>query len=64
MTIGIKDFYLNTPMKRYEYMRFKMAEIPEGFIDEYNSRDKATADGYVYLEIRNRGGIDYPTQEE
>ena len=52
MTIDIKDFYLNTPMKRFEYMRLKMSEIPQDFIDEYNLQDKVTADGYVHLEIR------------
>ena len=36
MTIDIKDFYLNTPMKRFEYMRLKMKELPQDFIDEYN----------------------------
>ena len=52
MTIDIKDFYLNTPMKRYEYMRLKMSEIPQDFIEEYNLHDKVTTDGYIYLEIR------------
>ena len=52
MTIDIKDFYLNTPMKRFEYMRLKMKELPQDFIDEYNLQDKATPDGYVHLEIR------------
>ena len=29
MTIDIEDFYLNTPMTRYEYMRLKLCNIPE-----------------------------------
>jgi hypothetical protein len=29
VTLDIKDFYLNTPMKRYEYMHFKLADILE-----------------------------------
>jgi hypothetical protein len=32
----IKDFYLNTPMKRYEYMRLKITNIPEEVIEYYN----------------------------
>eukprot|EP00804_Cyclotella_cryptica_P029607 CCRYP_017301-RA/>CCRYP_017301-RA protein AED:0.20 eAED:0.20 QI:0/0/0/1/0.2/0.16/6/0/602 len=36
MTIDIKDFYLNTPMARPEFMRLKLADIPEEFIILYN----------------------------
>ena len=32
MTIDIKDFYLMTPMERFEYMRLKIANIPENII--------------------------------
>ena len=52
MTIDIKYFYLNTPMKRYEYMKLKLAELPEDSVSEYKLQDKVTKDGYVYLEIR------------
>ncbi len=33
--IHIKDFYLNTPMKRFEYMKLKITDIPEEIIWEY-----------------------------
>ena len=33
----VKDFYLNTPMTRYEYMRLKLTDIPEEIIVEYKS---------------------------
>ena len=33
----VKDFYLNTPMTRYEYMRLKLTDIPEEIIVEYNT---------------------------
>eukprot|EP00804_Cyclotella_cryptica_P013344 CCRYP_005116-RA/>CCRYP_005116-RA protein AED:0.47 eAED:0.60 QI:0/0/0/1/0/0/2/0/63 len=36
MTIDIKDFYLNTPMAQPEFMRLKLADIPEDFIILYN----------------------------
>ena len=52
MSIDIKDFYLNTPMSRYKYMRLKIAELPQDFIDEYKLQNKETKYGYVYLEIR------------
>ena len=59
MTIDIKDFFLNTPMQRYEYMRLKMEELPEDFVEEYKLHDKVTKDGYVYLEIR-KGMYGFP----
>jgi hypothetical protein len=33
MTIDIKDFYLNTPMARYEYMQLCLAVMPEDVIE-------------------------------
>ena len=52
MSIDIKNFYLKTPMARYEYMRLEIPELPQDFIDEYKLHDKTTKDGYLYLEIR------------
>ncbi len=52
MTMDIKDFYLNTPMARYEYMRLRIADMPEDVIEHYQLRDKVTHDGYVYCEIQ------------
>jgi hypothetical protein len=49
--VDIKDFYLNTPMKRPEYMRIKLSDIPEEIIDEYNLRELVDEEGYVYCEI-------------
>ena len=51
MTMDIKDFYLNTPMARFEYMHLRIANMPEDVIAQYNLREKATPDGYVYCEI-------------
>jgi len=51
MTGDIKNFYLNTPLTRYEYVRLKLSDIPEEVIQEYNLREKASADGTVYIEI-------------
>ena len=52
MTIEIKDFYLNTPMARYEYMRLKLCDIPEDVTNHYNLETKVKNDRYVYIEIR------------
>ena len=49
MTLDISNFYLMTPLKRPEYMRMKLADIPQEIIDEYNLKDKATPDGSIYI---------------
>ena len=38
MAIDISNFYLNTPMYRYEYMRMKLDMFPEDVTEEYNLR--------------------------
>ncbi len=48
MMIDLKYFYLNTPMKRPEYMHLKMNDIPEEIIEQYKLREIATSEGYVY----------------
>ncbi len=50
--VDIKDFYLNTPVTCFEYMRIKISDIPEEIIEEYNLREIVTEDGYVYCKIR------------
>ena len=52
VTLDIKDFYLNTPMKRYKYMFLKLVDIPEEIIEEYKLREIVTDDSYVYCETR------------
>ena len=42
MTLDVKNFYLNTPMSRYEYVRIKIDDIPEEIIVEYNLQEKVT----------------------
>jgi hypothetical protein len=44
MTMGIKDFYLNTPMARYEYMRLKILDMPDDVIEHYKLRNIVTPD--------------------
>eukprot|EP00804_Cyclotella_cryptica_P003478 CCRYP_002117-RA/>CCRYP_002117-RA protein AED:0.47 eAED:0.47 QI:0/-1/0/1/-1/0/1/0/91 len=51
MTIDIKDFSLNTPMERPEFMRLKLSNIPSNIIDLYKLRDIAH-DGYVFVHIQ------------
>ena len=54
MTIDIKDFYLSTKLKRFEYLRLKLDDLPEDVIKHYQLNGKVK-NGYVYVEIR--GGM-------
>lgn len=54
----IKNFYLNTPMERPEYMRVHISLIPQEIIERYNLLD-IIHDGYVYIEI-NKGMYGLP----
>ncbi len=38
-------------MRRPEYMRLKLTDIPDKVIAHYNLRELATPDGYVYCEV-------------
>ena len=54
MTIDIKNFYLNTLMKQFEYMKLKINDLPKDFIKEYDLAPKFDQNEYVYIEIRCR----------
>jgi hypothetical protein len=51
MCMDVKNFYLNTPMERYEYMRLPMVQIPNEIIQQYQLQALAH-DGWIYVEIR------------
>ena len=52
MCVDIHDFYYNTPMVDFEYMKLPLSMFPQDIIDQYNLKDLVAADGYVYMEIR------------
>jgi hypothetical protein len=52
MCLYVKNFYLNTPMDRYEYMRMHIDLLLDEIILQYNLRALANADGWVYTEIQ------------
>jgi hypothetical protein len=54
----IGSFYLETPMDRPEYMRFRLADIPQEIIDHYNLLP-LLHHGFVYVEI-NKGMYGLP----
>jgi hypothetical protein len=47
----ISNFYLMTPLKRPEYAKIKLTDIPEEIIEEYKLREKATKDGWIYIKV-------------
>ena len=49
-TMDIANFYLMTPLKRPEYLKIKMRDIPEEIINKFKLQDLATADGNVHIE--------------
>ena len=51
MTIDIRNFYINTPLDHYEYMRMHISEIPQEIIDKYNLLEKVN-DGWIYFRIK------------
>ena len=52
MTLNVKDFYLNTDLDVWEYMKMEINIIPEEVTKEYNLRDIVDENGYVYMQIR------------
>jgi hypothetical protein len=59
LTMDIANFYLMTPLKRPEYVKIKLSDIPEEIIVEYKLHNLKNADGSVYIEA-NRGMYGLP----
>jgi hypothetical protein len=55
----LANFYLMTPLKRPEYAKIKLSDIPEEVIKEYNLHQYATPDGWVYIKV-SRGMYGLP----
>ena len=51
IVMDIKNFYLRMPMSRLEYMRLKIADIPQEVIDHYKLTALVSQEGYVYCKI-------------
>ena len=51
LMIDIKNFYLCTPLKRYEYVRMHLSDFPEDVIEQYGLKAIANKDGMVFVEI-------------
>ncbi len=51
LCLDIKNFYIGTPMDRFDYMKMPLSIFPQATIDQYNLNEHAK-NGFVYLEIR------------
>ena len=51
MMMDIKDFYLGTPLKCYEYIHLRYDIIPDEIKDQYHLQ-AFKHNGYVYFEVR------------
>jgi hypothetical protein len=51
MMMDINNYYLGTPLPRFEYMKMLLSRFPEEIVEKYNL-DALAVDGWVYTEIR------------
>jgi hypothetical protein len=51
LVVDINNFYLNTPLGRFEYMVINLASLPQETIKKYDLNELAQ-DGKVYIEIQ------------
>jgi hypothetical protein len=49
-TMDLKNFYLNTPLNRPEYVRIKLVDIPQEFINKYKL-NKLAQDSWIYFKM-------------
>ena len=57
MTMDISNFYLMTPLKRPEYIRVSLRDIPDEIIKEYKLREIAMENGTVHIEASQQGNV-------
>jgi hypothetical protein len=48
MIMDIKNYYLGTPLPRFEYMKMFLSRFPEELVQKYNINALAV-DGWVYI---------------
>ena len=52
MCVDVKNFYLCTPLKQFEYMRMPINLNPQEFLNLYNLAPKVK-NGCVYMEMQH-----------
>jgi hypothetical protein len=58
LVVDIKNFYLNTPLGRFEYMVINLSSLPQETIENYDLIE-LSQDGKVYIEIQ-KGMYGFP----
>jgi hypothetical protein len=51
MMMDINNYYVGTPLPRFEYMKMLLSHFPEEIVDKYNLNALAV-DGWVHIGIR------------
>jgi hypothetical protein len=51
MMMDIKNYYLGTPLPRFEYMKMLLSRFPKEIVQKYNL-NALSVDSWVYIEIR------------
>ena len=51
MTFDISDFYLNTTLTCWEYVKLNLRDIPDEITNEHNLKQKEV-NGFIYVEVR------------
>jgi hypothetical protein len=51
MNMDIKNYYLGTPLGRYEYIEIAVNMVPDRIMEKYNLHDHVH-NGYLYVEVR------------
>jgi hypothetical protein len=51
MMMDIKNYFINTPLPRFEYMKMLLSRFPKEIIQKYNLNVLAV-NGWVYIETR------------
>jgi hypothetical protein len=51
MNTDINNYYLGTPLERYEYVRIPISMVTDKIMDEYNLQ-ALVHNGYLYVEVR------------
>ena len=50
--LDVGNFYLETPLERYEYMQLPLKTFPQHTIDQYNLRENAKMAGFTSKSAR------------
>ncbi len=51
-TFDLKAFYLKMPMERPKYMRMKLSDLPQEFVDLYDLTKISEDNGNVYIKVQ------------